>query len=277
MRKKIVYIGLAVIAISVIAYFAVGYSTAGPIENAFQSIFSSANITVGANSYNAFAVSSPGVKGNSTFLFLELTGNYSVNAYMFNASGYDAWRGDVGVNGTTGLDAAKALEGRGALMIYENVNLLYVHSGFNTTGASANVSPNTTRPVYTAPLINVSPAGEYYIVLDNGVPSASHSENLEAAIKYLDPTSQSALENNPNFVTAKNSINTLGEIGAVVVIAFIVGIIVTLYGVFSKPKEPEGQHAGGPHQKTQEEKYIDALYKNVGKRGRKKERKAKAS
>ncbi len=277
MRKKIVYIGLAVIIVSVVAIFAVGYSAEGSIVNTIQHIFSNSSAIVPANGVHSFVIRSPGITGNATFIFEVLTDNEPVNTYLFNGSGYASWNTTEGRNGTTGLSAAQTLEGRGAMLIYENVTMLYIYADSNNTGASVNVSPNITKTVYKAPLINVSPAGDYYVVLDNGVPSASHTNSVEAKAEYLDPTSQSALRNSQYLVAAQNSINTLGELGAVFWVALFAGIIVTLYGVFSRPKEPEGQQTKGQHQKTQEEKYIDALYKNVGKRGRKKERKAKAS
>jgi len=201
MNKKIVYIGLVLLVISIVAFFGVS-AIAVPLEGGAKAILmpkGSAYFNISINGTNyihafAFRSSSP------------------VSFYYANRSAFDAIEAANSSNMSI-ASAAISLEGRGVLEA--------------VSGAMAGIFPytaytsylNMTKPFYFSQNA-ILPAGKYYAIFFNNGTSVANVTVIETALSESSAISSSIL-------------------ALVAIILFIAAIVVIVIGLIRKPKSTE--------------------------------------
>jgi hypothetical protein len=281
MMKKLVYLGLLIIILSIAASFIVGNQIASNFNSSefgdIRMIANIQNFSLKSGNFMVFELNSSNITGRSVFTLSTAVISGKVNAYLFNESAFDSWN-SLALNASgSGISDAISLEGHGALLIFGDItkNITYTESN-NTANASTTPHPssNYSAPIYEYPYINMSKGGHYYIVVDNNEGVVSSTSNTATGIvAYLGPTTENALESNPAIIGIQNALNqsqsafnswylTSGGI-------FIIGLIITIVGLIYTPRDKkDGSSSGKPGEKSEQEMYIDELYRNVGKKSR---------
>lgn len=234
MIKKIVYIGLLVFVIGLVAMFSnaatqniSGLSQAQPIAS---------NFSINASSF----YSAPLYISNLSLVIVLCNFSRPVNIYLMNSSGLSAW------SRSEGLSRAESLEGKGTLLIVRNSTL------FSLPSLQANNS--STHVLYSGLGKARFNPGTYYLVADNTNGSASSKDPVSGQIVYVPEV--------PNETTQANlsQFGTQIAFGAVGFIIVLAGIVLIVYGLMKAPKVP-GRKDGD----TPSDEEVDRLYSGVEK------------
>ena len=232
MRRKIVYVGLLLMVLSVVLFVAISSSPVS-IPHGQQL---TENMTVPVLGYKAVQIIE---NGTSSIAFYVASSSDS-NVFLFNQSAFSAWNKSISSQPYNGLGLATSLESLGALVIY----------GGTPTALVPPVS--SYAPLYTSNVLNVSsgivPAGVYYAVIENMNGTLVNPKAINATFVYLPAVSSSL---------AGRSFVRISSEGIVAILLFVVGIILAIYGALQPG--PAGRAKGVP---TQEE--VDALYRGIG-------------
>ncbi len=260
MEKKIVYIGLGLIVLSIIVLL-LSSGTTSSLSQSLQSSFLTQNITVQAHNFASIQLNAT----NSSYIFVIGVMNNPANFYLFNSSAYSKWTSYIQTaNSPSGLTKAISLEGNGVSIIYRNQTNVSIPSG---TGFVQ------TTPFYAISNQSMFRKGTYYAVIDNTNGSASEANPVKASFVYLPPITNQSLASGP-FSSFSKQLNQEILYGLAFFILIAAGIIVLIYGLIKKPKTPGG---GQPSQQKvnpkADQQYVDNLYKNVDKNSKNKKKK----
>jgi hypothetical protein len=276
MIKKVVYVGLAIIAISLAGGFLEGNQISGSYNSqmmgALITISNIQNASIPAGGFADFRLNSSGITGSSLFSISGSMYAGSVNVYLFNSSGFAAWSSDSPAATGNGLEDAVSLEGRGALLIFENVTREFTYSITNSTkgaGTAQQNQANYTGVAYRYAGLNLSREGSYYFVLDNTNSSGARRAAAKALVAFIGPTTESALAQNPAVISLGNMLSSsqsaLNNVYVAFGAIFIIGLIIAITGLVYTPRQAAEAASGATEE---QERYIDELYKNVGKKAK---------
>lgn len=231
MRKKIVYIGLLLMALSVALFVSVSSSSLN-VPHGQQLV---ENMTIPVLGYKAMPITA---NGTSAIEFYTASSSAS-NVFLFNQSAFTAWNSSMPSQPYNGLKLAESLEGMGAMVIY--------------SGTPAALVPPTLSypPAYISNALNEStgvvPAGAYYAVIENMNGTLVNANPINATFVYL-PAVTSKL--------ASQSFIRFSAEGIAAILLFVAGIVLAVYGAM-RPS-PAQAAKGVP---TQAE--VDALYHGI--------------
>lgn len=237
MKKKLVYAGLAMIAVAIVLFLSagyVGYSLNGA-AGALPAV--SVNKTIASNSFAYVAINT----SDAQTVVVSAALNAPANIYMFNAADFHSWEGLEASGG--GLAAAQAENPEGNF-IYEGTQLIM------PMNASKVFLPNDT---YNNTL---------YVVVDNTQGSASSNTSIDARVVYL------AL--NANLLAQYRSklgvpYELVAAMSIIAIVLLIGGIAVVIFGAMKKDVQQEPSPFARKDDGESSESYIDALYKDVSK------------
>lgn len=242
MRKGIIFIGLALLVISIIVTLFV-------LPAAIAPPFYTQNITLlpGKFQHMDFNIS------NSTQLFI-FYANFStpVNLFVFSQKGFDLWSANVTyANSANGFSYAKKLEGNGTLAIYKDISNFFVSTQQVSNNGNTIFASNNSNEYNT----------NFTFVFQDSNGNITNTNISNAKIRYIPPLSLTTIQTNPKI---SSYFYLVGGLEFVFVVVAIVGIGMIVYGILKKPKEIsyEGLKSGGKLDEAIKER--DALYKNIG-------------
>ncbi|MGC8478683.1 MAG: hypothetical protein ACP5NE_02015 [Candidatus Micrarchaeia archaeon] len=247
MKKKVVYSGIIIIIVG-IAVLLLSGSMARSILPITQS-----NFTVAKSSY----VAMPTNITNSSRFFMIFESKSYTNLYLLNTSAYAEWHSYINGNkNASGLSKALTLKGKGAEAIFANVII-----------ATFPILANKTSEALYYSNISKVPPGNYYIVIDNTNGSKSSAESFNATVLLPEISFLSGKTN------GNSSLTELAVLGLVMITLFILGLVLVVYGLISKPKTTPGILNVEPGDRVSNE-YIDELYNGIGgnKKGKKRKK-----
>ncbi len=267
MEKNIFYAGVIVLVVALLLLIA-SLSIQSNYASGLAQNITSQNITVTPMNYGTFTAY---LQNSSVVLGLAQLSS-KANIYFLNQSAYTSWHTYASANTPSahGLNFVKSLEGKGALMIYNNV-----------TGATLPQLSNESgyKPIYVNDTGTALSPGKYYIVIDNTNGSYSSNTEVGAHIVFIEALGSEAFSGNPSQL-----FSVLGEgtiIGIAFFFTFVAGIVITIWGYLKKSKEQE-EKAPKPFgwalkkQEPEDMKtYVDKLYKNLDRPSRRKTQKRK--
>ncbi len=209
MIKKFVYIGLLLVLIFFIALIA----SSGYLFNQIKSSSYYINKTLEVNAFNYSYFSLP-IQNLSKFALI-LKSNNPVNFYLFNGSGFNKWNNSVAsnLNKVNGLNEAKSQINNGIILINQNTTLIQY--------------PESSPNVYQANLTKQKLNQTYYFVIDNTNGSKSASKNISVSIIYVYLNS-----------TLVPIFSRMAIIGLITFIILIAGIVLIVFGILKKNKNP---------------------------------------
>lgn len=237
MRKKFVYIGVALIVIGIAIFLASG----AMLNNEVGRNATYHNITVGRNAF----VENVSTVNESTLLIMAGVNN-ATNIYILNRSGYD----EFGMSAYPSNISAFAQGDQGGIIkTYENTTLMELLLTDNMSG-TRNSSINASS-------IALFPDSAY-VVFQQGALERSTSHG----IFVYEPFSKNEM------LGYKNMEIELLALSIISFVSFVSGIALVLYGVF-KHADAKSGGAGEelPEGKLSKE-YIDSLYKGIDKKKR---------
>ncbi len=238
MKKRVVYSGIIVLVIGIVVLLVSG--------NLAHSILpvTQYNVSVGKGSYTEMSTN---ITNSSRFFMIFESKEYT-NLYLFSSSAYSKWQAYItGNKNASGLLKAQQLEGNGTEAIFANVVIATFPEVVNKT-SSASYSTNISK---------IFP-GEYYIVIDNTNGSKSSSMSFNATVLLPEAGYLSGK------ISGSSSLTELAVLGLVMIALFILGLVLVIYGLISKPKTGIGTLNINPSDRVSNE-YVDELYKGIGK------------
>ncbi len=258
MDKKVLYIGLAFIIIAILV-LGLNLSTTSNIASGFSNVLVTQNISISSGGSAPLVLNA----SSSSYFFVIASLNKPANLYLFNQSGYSAWKANVSSN-RTGLAEAIMLEGRGVFAVYTNA--------INATLPPEDV-PSAT-PSYIFNKTGIYPAGKYYFLIDNTNGSVSTNSPITARLIYIPPLTNSSA-NSGIYASLGAQVQQEVVLGALFFVLFVVGIAVVIYAFLRKPK-PTVPNPSLPQKlpTNMDQSYVDSLYKNIEKRKKAKKKKA---
>lgn len=156
MRKKSLYIGLALIAVSIIVFIASG----ALLKNAGSGL-KAINVTAGRDNYTQVHVN----QDNYSFTEILVAANSSTNIYLLNNSIYSAFNSYIAANKSR--SGASYIAGIGL-----NRSYVFLH---NTTAIGYMVSLTQNPDI----------ANGFYVVIDNTAGSPSANQLVYASVQYI--------------------------------------------------------------------------------------------
>lgn len=237
MRKKVVLIGLGLIILAGILFVVSGYV----LTNGLGGGIVVNNFTVGSGNYSYAALK----YDNATAVAVYAALGSSANLYALNGSAFARWTSYMESNsGSSGIS-----------YIYS----LGVNSSYIKRNISVGVLPIDLK---TGPfMLKNNPSAQIYVVVDNTQNSQSENSIVNVTVSYLPLQSGKLLES--------------AALGYGVILLFIAGIIVIVYGFWKKKEDMPGpvQTPGkGTAKESKDREYVEQLYKGV-----KSKKRAKAS
>lgn len=252
MIKKIVYIGLILLATALIVFMVSG-GISSEISQNLQGLAQSQNLTIPQNSFSYVAMP---LSNSSTFYLAVANFSKPINVYLLNNSAFASWKSAVSGNTpVNSLGVAVSLEGKGAFYIYNSVTIATIPAYLG----NANITP-----LYSASINKTYAAGNYYFVMDNTNDSSSALQ-VQSRVAYLPPVTNSSLKTGA-FANIGNEFQQEVYLGVFFFIFLVLGVIILVWGVMKKPKNEGEQAAPGWKPQTKGElnpKYVNQLYKNV--------------
>ena len=229
MRKKIVYIGLALIVIAIASFFITGALLGGSLRNGLMS----ENLTVQAGSF----ASLPLVLGNQSVVVVQASLSAPAYVYVLNNATYLRW----------------AAQSRYA----KNFSGLAYAKSIAPNGTITNSAVTLAELVYPKNLSYASSVANRSIdvVVDNTNGSPSSNTAITAQLTWLQ--------------TSANVVGPYEIADVACVVLFIAGIIVAIYGAIKKRPESATTAAAGKDasQGAASQAYVNELYKGVEKEG----------
>ncbi len=262
MNKRIVLIGVLLIVLGLIAAVIATTTFNNSVKTLASQLLRNATINSTMRSFAYVQIS----LSNASQIYVLAEMNKSANFYIFNSSAFGAWTASASntVN-STGLAAAEALEGRGALFIAKNSTFV---------DSASPVAPNSTEDIVFSASNATEPAGTYYAVSDNtnGSASASNGTVMTKLVYYAPGTLSS------NTISKYSGSGTTVLAGSVMfLILIIAGIILLVYGLIKKPKAealpPQFQEPGKKEENKggagKPDDYISGIYDKIEGKGKK--------
>jgi hypothetical protein len=267
MIKKVVYVGLALILISIVIAVAGSYIGSNSLQG-LENQVSRQNLTIAADTFQYLQLNNPNA---SSLVVIAEHSSAPVNVYLFNSSAFAQWKAAMSSNAVvSGIHDALEFKGKGAFYVFDNSTMaLMPYNGTTTYQASQqNATGLSPHPLYY-PSSVLLPVGTYYLVIDNGEGSASMSQSVSSKVAYSAPIPEQNVTNLVISPVAKE-LAFAAAFGTVVFLMFIAGAVITIWGVFKRPAEygQVGETQKPPEKADAKEmqKYIDKLYSRVGKR-----------
>ncbi len=265
MMKKVVYVGLLLIVIAVIIAIAGSFIGSNSLQGLQQSI-TQQNITVAAGTYQSVQLNNPNA---SSLVIIAEHSSSPVSVYLFNSSGFSLWKTALSANSEiSGLQDAISLAGEGAIYIFNDSTLAIMPYNTSSSSTQSNTGAISSRPLYY-PAHVLLPIGTYYIVVDNGQSGVS----VNSRVAYSAPVPEQNVTTQLISPVAKE-LAFAAAFGTVVFVLFIIGMVITIWGLFKRPSDygTVGKISEPPDRADEKamNKYVDQLYKGVGKskRGR---------
>ncbi len=235
MMKRLIYIGLLLLAISIVSYYAIFSTIVGPGSQALGRNVTRVydNYTLSGNSINVFSFNS--TPGNAS-IYLERS-NVPLDVILLNGSGYGLWRAEANSSATAKayLSLAESLEGKGAVIIYSNVT-------------NATIPLTFSKPVYTQNESNLSlgilGAGRFYIL-----SAISQSPTVG------DATVKSTLAGDISLGSTTGVLSEVSNAGIAVTITLIAGLVIILIGIMKQDKKKQGEDI--------KQEAVDKLYSGI--------------
>lgn len=235
MMKRLIYIGLLLLAISIVSYYAIFSALASPTSSVLGQNITRIydNYTLSGNAINVFSFNST---PDNASIYLERS-DVPLDVILLNGTGYGLWRTEVnGSAAATGyLTLAKSLEGRGAVIIYTNIT-------------NATIPVTFSKPVYSQNESNLSlgilGAGRFYVLSAISPSSAVSKATVKSTLA--------------EGITLGNSANRLSEFslaGITVTIMLIAGLIIILIGIMKQDKKKQSEEI--------KQEVVDKLYKGI--------------
>ncbi len=229
MRKKIVIIGLVLIAAAFLISFLLSY------VNPFMYI----NTKIPAGGFLPINFSIPSNKTPVLFAFLGRF-NKSINLYSFNSTAFQKWAALAIANPENGLAYAESMEGNGTFAILTNVTSIALGMSYSRNLTNATI-------VYSS---NKSISNETEVIVMQSTKGITN-----ASIAYIPPITQYTLSKYPNISHAFAYIS-IGSVSGIIM--FIAGIMLVIFGLIKKPKAKEAEK-----QSVEELKERDLLYSKL--------------
>ena len=246
MKKKLVYIGIILIAA---AFVAVALS--GKVLNVSK-LVTEKNLSVasGGFAYEQLTIAN----GSIVFLVAKIQG--PANFYVFNDTGFSTWTGEVDTgNSPNGYLRAAALDGAGAFFTFRNVSEVLIPSTTNLYNSTPTYEYNRT---------GIVPAGTYYAVVDNTNGSRSSASRVNATVFQLPQTGAKG-GGLSSFIYGEEIF------GLTFFILLVAGIVLLIYGLIKKDSSLSGVDRAKEERKKigLSDEQVDELYKNIkGKKGK---------
>ncbi|MDE1871169.1 MAG: hypothetical protein KGI06_02930 [Candidatus Micrarchaeota archaeon] len=228
MKKKLVFIGLGLIAVAVAMFLLSGYLLSSGLGNNIQLT----NLTINAGGFSYVPIS---YGRNISALAIYAVMGKPANLYILNNSTFNSWRSYVVANSSASGIKYMLRSGINSSYIYRNTTLEVIPIRLSSTPYS-------------------SASGKLYIVVDNTPGSSSSNVPVNASISYIQLHSSNLL--------------TSAALGYGVFIIGISGIIILIWGFVKKGEPGDGKdskdEAKSKEQKDKE--YVEQLYKGVKKK-----------
>jgi len=228
MRKRVIYLGVLFIFLSVVALAASSLNLQNPLG---QDIYGIANLTfknqtVGNSSFDSIAIN---LNSTSTLIFSTKSYNRS-NIYIMNTSAFLNWVNGSYNEGFNGVAKALELKDKGIIAIYHNVL-----SAIFPTGMVPNATNATYVPEYESSyaINGTLPAGSYYIVIDNTNGSASYSHALPVSLQYLHYPLTAPL----SLLKGNSPLSSFLLTSSISVLLFVMGFALIIVGIITKTKD----------------------------------------
>lgn len=228
MRKKIVYIGLALIAIAIASFFISGSLLGSTIRNAILA----ENLTVQAGGYTSL----PLVLGNQSVLVVQAALNKPAYIYIFTNATFTKW--------VSGSKATKNFSG----IAY--AKLIAPNNSFvgNPVAVAELVYPKNLSMLSSAANRSID------VVVDNTNGSPSSNSVISGQLEWVQ--------------VGAGAVGPYQIINVINVLLFISGIIIAIYGAIKKSPEAAAtigntSKDATPNKANQD--YVNELYKNVDK------------
>ncbi|MEM0201684.1 MAG: hypothetical protein QXR73_00710 [Candidatus Micrarchaeaceae archaeon] len=235
MMKRLIYIGLLLLAISIISYYAIYSSVVSLSSSGFGQNITRVydNYSLSGNSINIFSFNS--TTGNAS-IYLERS-NLPLDVFLLNHTGYSLWRTDINGSATAAnyLAIAKRLEGNGAIILYSNVT-------------NATIPVTFSKPIYSQNESNLSfgilGRGRFYVLSAISANSSVH-----------DATVKSTLAEGVSISNSANKLSEFSFVGMVVTIMLIAGLVIILVGIMKQDKKKQSEEI--------KPEIVDELYKGI--------------
>ncbi|MEM0154526.1 MAG: hypothetical protein QW814_01675 [Methanothrix sp.] len=235
MMKRLIYIGLLLLVISIISYYAIYSSVVNLSSSGFGENITRVydNYSLSSNSINIFSFNS--TAGNAS-IYLERS-NLPLDVFLLNSTGYSAWQTDINGSATAAdyLAIAKRLEGNGAIILYSNVT-------------NATIPVTFSKPIYLQNESNLSfgilGQGKFYVLSSIAANSLAHNATVKSTLA--------------EGVSIGKSASSLGEFsftGMAVTIMLIAGLVIILIGIMKQDKKKQSEEI--------KPEIVDELYKGI--------------
>jgi hypothetical protein len=249
MRKKFVYIGLLIFIIAAVVFFTL--STTTIFGNAFSKGVVVVNTTAESGGFSYAPVATG---GNAILITVYTVLSGRANVYLFNSSAFNSWSGYMHSNSPgSGLAYARRLGTAGSSVVENDVSSseLLLTENLSSTGQNGSV----------VALGGFN--GTAYLVIDNTKGSNSSNESVIGVVSYLRVT--------PSNLSLYRSISMEAGVISLSDLALgIAGIALIVYGIFKRePGIEAAMHGKGAEKEQISKEYIDTLYKDVDKKGKK--------
>ncbi|MCL4387775.1 hypothetical protein M1567_01330 [Candidatus Marsarchaeota archaeon] len=226
---------MLLLAISIISYYAIFSALVSPTSSALGHNITRVydNYSISGNSINVFSFNS--TPENASVYFERSSAPLEV--FLLNGSGYGLWRAEVNSSATSAdyLSIAKGLEGRGALIIYDNAT-------------NATIPVTFSKPIYSENESNLSfgilGAGRFYVL--SAVSPYSTVSNA---------TVKSALAEGISLGGSANKLTEFSLSGIVVTLMLIAALIIILVGIMKQDTKKQAEEI--------KPEVVDALYKGI--------------
>ena len=234
MMKRLIYIGLLLVAISIVAYYAVFAAIVSPSSASLGQNVTRVydNYTLSGNAINVFSFNS--TPGNAS-IYLERS-NEPLDVILLNSTGYGLWKAGVNSSAALGyLSLAKSLEGKGAIMIYSNATNATIPVTFSVPAYAENESNLS---------LGLLGAGRFYVL-----SAISQHPNVSTA------TVKSTLAEGISLGNSANRLDEFSLAGITVTIVLIAGLIIILIGIMKQDKKKQSEEI--------KQEVVDKLYRGI--------------
>jgi hypothetical protein len=248
MQKKILYSGLLLLAVAVILFFVIGVGM--PFKDILTKSLTTTNVTISSSGFSYVPIAT----SNAMMIAIYMVIGGNANIYLLNESAFYEWSSNMhGNSSANGLALVRQIAIGNKSIIISNSNSSQILLTQNTSAINSNES--------IAGLSSFN--GTAYVVIDNSNGSESRNMTLKAVVSY--------------FKLTQSSLNTYKGMGMQILIAtgidiilVIAGIVLLVYGALKKSQNEIAIGGKQAEEAAVSKEYIDALYKKVGKKNRKK-------
>ncbi len=223
MQKKFIYIGLILVLVFFISLYGLSYYFSSKIQST-ANLYTNKTVFIGPENSSYFSLQ---INNLSRFILIAKP-NISINFYLFNSSGFNAWQNSNPKNAI--FASANTSSNKGIIAIINNSDLIRfpILSNFS-------YKANITKQVYNQ---------SYYFVFNNPTTKPTSTQ-----VTYL--------YMNQEFLPISNS---FAEAGFAIFIILIIGIGFIIFGILKKNKNAKDVEA---KTSTQIPEDVEKMYSKI--------------